>query len=1281
MKKIGIDIGGSSCQVVLLDEENQFLFKKSVMHKNKVQQTLLSILEDLKQSDHLEEEEPLLVGTSGSMCHLTGLPSFYDRNEVLSLVRGQEILCPEAKSIISLGAQKTYFIVPQPGREPKIYKNSNCSSGTGSFFEEQSTRIGVPLEQISDLIETAKTIPHIAGRCSVFSKTDMIHKMQEGVPTADLLNGLCYALVRNYRANVLRGREIIKPVLLCGGVMKNAGVIKALKELLELKDGEYILDENADYYNAVGCVADSENQITFNDLKDMVESVQSVSVTSIYEPLYKFRDPKDTFSFEADGFKPGNAYLGIDIGSTSINLVLIGDDDRMQYYSYVKNTGNPLKICKDEIAKMKAQMPEDCVIKGTAVTGSGREYIARELGAKITINEITAQTEGAVLSRPETDTIFEIGGQDSKYMSVRNGRMDDFEMNKICAAGTGAFLEEQIKKLGISMADFLKYALEGEHPCELGSRCTVFIEGGITKALAEERSMPDICAGLAYAIAENYLNRVVNQKPVGDYIAIQGGIAYNEAVVCAFRAITGKDVHISNYFSVTGALGAAHLCRTGNFLHFNKDANRAMNKYVIDETEASYLKTYKPEPGSGKKVIGVPRALFLHIAFPLFCSMFKALGYDVLISPLTDSEIVSLSQEYTKEEVCYPIKLLNGHVAWLLNHGVDYILMPRVYTVFINTHGARRNYGCMYFQTSSLILDQTFHFKERGVKLLQPQLSLEFGLKYNMQSLLGLAPQLDRTVPETMVAMMKGMKDMMAHLSRLVQLGNIAQKDDEPTFVLLTRPYNLYDPVLNMGIQEQLDKLGCRVIHLEHLDARHLIQLPEEYRDMCWPFGQHIMSGLYSMLGKKNLYPIYITNHSCGPDSCIQHMVKHEMEGKEYLQLEVDEHSSPIGIITRIEAFLYTLKGQENTGARPRYVETKPGLPQKIIVPEVGAYTDLLVKEVAKRRNNWLPVQSAEPLVVHKPFNFAMNNEYYTLLVMLEEMMNACDKDKLNVIYFPMNEGAETFNMYSHLIQNELRRQGYHVEMHPFYMEDLIKVKDPDALYRSIAERDLLAVLHDDERASILERADLDAVPGTQNHLEVLARMVNDTVRDSSENKFYVLGEPLCVYKKYIFDQNTKPFGEAHYLRMPLSEGMLMSALDINKNTNPLKKQNYDGWKKIHESLVANTPDLDLFTDMDELIRIADSRIPFMAGGYSRYRFAKILSLHAGKTDGAITLNSSDENAELIIRLMMEDFEDTIQVPVCKGSVDFEHSLTIDDAVPFLYAVAREKVRNVPTAG
>ena len=239
MLRLGFDIGASSCQIILLNACNTVLYRSSRQHHNKVRECILQELTEISKTLH---DEPVCLSVCGTMSHLLGLDKTFYTGEILALSTGMKKFYPQAASCIEIGAQNTLYMEPLEGKEPLLRRNSNCSSGTGSFFEEQAGRLEIRIEDISDLVRKARSIPHIAGRCSVFSKTDMIHHMQEGVPTADLLLGLCYALVRNYKANILHNRAVRTPVLLCGGVMKNAGVLRALRELLDLSDEEIIYD-------------------------------------------------------------------------------------------------------------------------------------------------------------------------------------------------------------------------------------------------------------------------------------------------------------------------------------------------------------------------------------------------------------------------------------------------------------------------------------------------------------------------------------------------------------------------------------------------------------------------------------------------------------------------------------------------------------------------------------------------------------------------------------------------------------------------------------------------------------------------------------------------------------------------------------------------------------------------------------------------------------------------------------------------------------------------------
>lgn len=1246
MIKLGIDAGAFSIQITALSEDNQIMYQADSIHHKKVKETAVEMLSAVASRF---EGKPINVCACGTMSHLLNFPKSAVVSEQGAVCSALAVVAPQAASAILLGAQKTMYLNKPDGVHYVAKKNSNCSAGTGAFFEEQALRLQISLEEISTVVSEANSVPNIAGRCSVFSKTDMIHRMQEGIPSADILLGLCYALVRNYKASILRNQQPQLPVYLAGGVMKNAGVIRALKDLLALREEDVIIDEYSPYLGALGSALRAEENGVATNMERLIHTIAEKTVIfdeSGLPPLADFCTGTDSPEYVTVPYIQGEeCCLGIDVGSTSINLVLINKKREVIYYSYVKTLGKPLDIVRAELHKLSAALPELERYK-IAVTGSGREYIGKIIGADLVINEITAQNEGALIAHPETDTIFEIGGQDSKYMSCKNGKMTDFEMNKVCAAGTGAFLEEQITKLGISMAQFTEYALRSKHPCQLGNRCTVFIEGSINQALSFGYSMEDVCAGLAYAIASNYLYRVVNRKPIGKAIAIQGGIAYNRAVVCAFRAITGKEIHVSPYFAVTGALGCASLLLQQNRLVFDGEKNRRLNQLLLERSEESYLRDYRKPTFDGKrKVVGIPRAIFLHKMFPLFNALFSNLGFEVLISPLSDAQIVQKAQQYCAAEVCYPIKLIYGHIAWLLEQKVDIIVLPRLYTIRHEGSVARKDYSCMYMQTSPLLMEQAFHFRERGVQLIMPELSLQFGKKYMLDSILSIAPQIGVSRARMLPAAASAFTKLVAHAERLEVIGKESLEGDEPIFVLISRVYNIIDPVLNMGIEEHLNAVGCRVIHLEHLQAS-VMHVEHDYPDMYWPFGQHILTGLKLVKAHRNMYPIYITNHGCGPDTAIQHFFQNEMQGREYLHLEVDEHTSKVGVITRLEAFLYSLQPQEAvdsdritygaggchgcTSCTDKGKQIDLSHFDCVLLPDYGIYSGIIEKYVNKELeehpvSHKPAVQRVKPLALHKTFDYAMNKEYYSMLVMLEELLNTVKKDTSYVMVAPIDEGSEVFGQYALLCTQELVNRGYDVTLRPFYIEDIIKRDDYLEIYQDMLKAEL------NQRCA----------------------------SKPSHKRFFIMGEPMCVYKPYIRERNLKNAPDSQTEIMPFSELMLFHMMETDRKKVYLTRLNQ--WKKLHDEAMNSSAGSAMFTDMECLASAAKGKLDFCIGDGGKYRLAKYLCLSSNDVDAAILLNSAEENTAIILSQLMDAYRTEAEVAFIQINLDYEHTAGKED--------------------
>ena len=375
-------------------------------------------------------------------------------------------------------------------------------------------------------------------------------------------------MIRNYKATIVRRLPVCKPVVFCGGITCNAGVIRAIRDVFGLSEGELIVPEFARYEAALGAALKASGSFTLRQLNDSLDRTLTTHHMVGTLPKLELRPGTSLAEPNATEIIPeSGCALGIDIGSTSTDLVLVGADGELVDFQYLRTAGDPEGAVRKGLASIRQRFG-DIRFTAVGVTGSGRERVGKRIGADIVRDEITAQAKGAAHWVPKVDTVFEIGGQDSKYISIQNGEVVDFQMNKICAAGTGSFVEEQAARMGIPLAEFGPLALSSEHPASLGERCTVFIETAIASASAEGISRADIAAGLCHSIVQNYLHKVVGSKPVGQHIVLQGGVDYNPGIVAAFQSAYGDRVQVSPVFSISGAYGAALLAQeaVGNAL-------------------------------------------------------------------------------------------------------------------------------------------------------------------------------------------------------------------------------------------------------------------------------------------------------------------------------------------------------------------------------------------------------------------------------------------------------------------------------------------------------------------------------------------------------------------------------------------------------------------------------------------------------------------------------------------------------------------------------------------
>jgi predicted CoA-substrate-specific enzyme activase len=573
--------GGLDGRTVLLTKYRRILGQPSGM--------LLQILDKMFQQIPRDAVGGIrITGTAGrSLAESLGLT--FD-NEMNCLVCGVGARYPGIRTIIEMGGSSSKYIQVTSNGDHQMgildyEKNGDCAAGTGAFLDQQASRLQYRVEEIGQLALSVNAFPTIAGRCTVFSKTDMIHAQQRGYTPEQILKGLCDAVVRNFKGTVSKGKRIVPPVIVVGGMAANAGIIQTIRDVFNLGVEDLVVPAAHSWFSAIGAAlneAETQKESSVSNsaicLENLDRRIRVQTYTCEGSPplstdnLVLLRDRVEAYSFQGRSI-PVEAYLGIDVGSISTNLAVIDAQGNLIHSQYLRTNSRPIEVVRNGLAEIQEQLADRIRIRGAGTTGSGRDLIGCIIGADAVCDEITAHKTGAsfvsnTYLKSDVDTILEIGGQDSKFIRLEKGVVVDFSMNEACSAGTGSFLEEQAERLDIQIeSEFASLALAAKQPTPLGERCTVFMEKDLINHLRQGAEKSDLAAGLAYSIAINYLNRVVRGRRIGDSIFFQGGVAFNDAVAAAFSRLLGKKIIVPPHNGVIGAIGVALLAQR----RINKD--------------------------------------------------------------------------------------------------------------------------------------------------------------------------------------------------------------------------------------------------------------------------------------------------------------------------------------------------------------------------------------------------------------------------------------------------------------------------------------------------------------------------------------------------------------------------------------------------------------------------------------------------------------------------------------------------------------------------------------
>ena len=969
--KVGFDFGSKNISAVLI-ENNELIQSYYAPHNGNLVKGLREITQAIKTS---YGENPL---KSCGICGSVDISHLKPIDSVLAAVEANKFLNTGCQNILSVGCESfSLIILDEDYNYIEHSTNPMCASGTGSFIDQQAERMGMSTEELAEIaaVFQGKT-PSIATRCAVFAKSDIIHAQANGFSKEAIACGLCEGMSLSILANLLKGRSLQGDVLFTGGVSQNT---KILQEISRLLDKQIKIINHSPVFNAIGAALLGTSQ-----LEDIERSLTTISKErekreKLIIDLPNYPDFPEDNTYTVDDVEITeyllldkqhyDVYIGLDIGSTSTKAIITDQDSQILAGFYTKTAGAPVAAVQKIFHQIQTLFAHaDLHILGIGTTGSGRKLIKEILNADFVINEITAHARGALFLDPDVDTIIEIGGQDSKFTLLKNGSVIHAAMNYVCAAGTGSFIEEQAKRLDITLDDISGMAVHQEAPFT-SDRCTVYMERDLNIFLSEGFSKEQIITAVLYSVRDNYLSKVVGKSALGERIYFQGATGRNKALVAVFQNELKKPVIVSKYCHLTGALGVCVLLKEQglresrfNGLDFTfsmshevcefcvnrcdvmvydvkgkktawgfkcgreYEDNRIKKTHITSSLEKDFEEIFEnelPQKHNGKTV-GIPHSLYLTEYYPLFADLFSRLGFHVVHGFGSDQKL-NTGKNLINSDFCVPIVLGHGIVEALNKKEIDYLFLPALINEqsllddfpkeekFIDK--IRDGYFCYYSEYMPTIIDNLtgIDLKDR---LLSPK------IKFNNRSDALISEELAEFLEEKLSldkeriqnTFLTSLKDFRKKQELWSQKGqHILEEDrDKIKILFLGRPYSVFDPTIHLGIPAKFEEMGFPVLYqsmlpLEEGDGFYATRY---LRKMHWYYGQQILLASEIAARSQNIYPVFLSCFRCSPDSYLMTYMKDIMEqyNKPYLIIQLDEHTSDIGYQTRIEAAIETFR-------------------------------------------------------------------------------------------------------------------------------------------------------------------------------------------------------------------------------------------------------------------------------------------------------------------------------------------------------------------------------------
>ncbi len=974
MYQVGIDIGSTTIKCVVLDELNNILYKDYKRHKSSITKSLITLLGGIKEKFNGKEMYFNFTGSAGML--LAKELGVQFTQEVISATKAIKQTKNEIDCVIELGGEDAKIIFFD-GNNIEQRMNGTCAGGTGAFIDQMATLLDVDSNQLNELAKDHEKIYPIASRCGVFAKSDIQPLLNQGANKADLAVSIYQAIVNQTIAGLSQGRKIKGNVAFLGGPLTFSSELR--KRFIESLNLENVLiPENGEVFVAYGAsLCATDVVMTIDELVSRVNIYDNSDHKRVKKTLNRlFNDKLELEEFIEDHNKDvvieedittytGNAYLGIDAGSTTTKMVLLSEENTILYYYYSSNKGNPVDIVKKALYEMYKLKPDTCVIKGAYSTGYGEELIKHAFDLDGSEVETICHYKAASYFDNNVDFIIDIGGQDMKCFKVENGVITSIILNEACSSGCGSFLETFSTSLGYEIKDFASLALEAKNPVDLGSRCTVFMNSGVKQAQAEAATTEDISAGLAYSVVKNALYKVIRtvdvKRDLGSNIVVQGGTFYNNAVLRAFEKEIGMTVKRPNIAGLMGAFGAALLAKEESIKDsemldkdgldkFNYTTKKATCKRCSNNcgltinifNDKRYISGNRCEKGAGVKetmdhipnlylykydkilsyksddtktykgTVGIPLVLNMYENIPFWFTFFDELGFKVEYSDRSNKELYELGQDsIPSDTACYPAKLVHGHIESLIKKQVDMIFYPNMPFNLVEKEYRDNNYNCPVVAFYPEVIGANME-NLRSDQYLNPYLSIN-KKRYFIKNLISSFEKgktvnihkAGKAYDKAMDTYVNFRKDVLKEGKRAIEYAEINNKN---IVLLAGRPYHI-DPEINHGIDKLLRSLDVVVLSEDSVNTYADQEQVKVLNQWTYHTRLYDAAKFVGTLDNANL--IQLISFGCGLDAITSDEVKAILEehNKLYTGIKIDEVSNLGTANIRIRSLLSTMKG------------------------------------------------------------------------------------------------------------------------------------------------------------------------------------------------------------------------------------------------------------------------------------------------------------------------------------------------------------------------------------